>query len=276
VFQNSFERYNGEILAETAKIADLTTTDRLPEKVPTCPEWTSLQLIAHLGQALAWPFVLVGERHTEFVPPSGVSDGRDAWSDSVASLAKASDILLDPLRRSAQLIDLAHRLVSTLHEAGPDVPVWVPFGAKAARYWAHWTLFELSVHRADVELMLGRTASFQLAPELAIDLLDGFVTPLTKPETEPFFSPLRAGLRGNGDILFLEATDAPTEGHWLITLTPDGVEWTRARGTSDVSVRGRAADLLLLMKGRIKAEPPHLEVTGDARLIRHWQAHAIA
>ena len=54
---------------------------------------------------------------------------------------------------------------------------------------------------------------------------------------------------------------------------PSGLAWERARGPADVTVRGRAADLLLVLTRRA-APAGRVEVDGDERLLAHWLDHS--
>jgi hypothetical protein len=80
---------------------------------------------------------------------------------------------------------------------------------------------------------------------------------------------LRA-LEGAGQTLHLHATDA--DGEWMITLDPDGYTWEHGHGKGTVAVRGRAADLLLLLYGRTAPTEDTFQVFGDTALLAHWRS----
>ena len=81
-----------------------------------------------------------------------------------------------------------------------------------------------------------------------------------------------AKLRGQGQTLCFGCTD--TDVDWAVTLGPDGYTWRRGNGEADVSVRGAAADLLLLAYGRRRPDDPRFERSGDEQVLRHWLAHS--
>lgn len=120
---------------------------------------------------------------------------------------------------------------------------------------------ETVIHRADAALALQRPT--EIASDLAADgiteLLQIIPYVLEKPDT--------VGLLGVGQSLHLHAIDTgldPT-GEWTLSGTADGLLWEHAPRTSDVTVRGRAADLLLLLNRRIPADDPRVEILGARR-----------
>jgi hypothetical protein len=127
---------------------------------------------------------------------------------------------------------------------------------------------ETVIHRADASLALQR--STEIASDLAADgiteLLQIIPYVLEKPDT--------VGLLGVGQSLRLHAIDAgpsPT-GEWTLAGTADGRLWEHARRTSDVTVRGRAANLLLLLNRRISAGDPRVEILGNRTVLDAWLA----
>ncbi|WP_411136094.1 hypothetical protein [Streptomyces sp. C10] len=123
-------------------------------------------------------------------------------------------------------------------------------------------------HRAAVAT---ETAAF---PALATDGVDEFLANL------PFatsFAPHVARLRGKGATLRFRCTD--TDGDWLVRLRPDGFGAEPRTGdaaavSADAGVRGTAADLLLLVYGRLDRGADTVETTGDEELLTRWFANS--
>jgi hypothetical protein len=66
-------------------------------------------------------------------------------------------------------------------------------------------------------------------------------------------------LRGDGQTLHFHATDPGLSGtgEWLVTRAPSGVNVARGHGQADITVRGPAASLLLILtRGLPPSDPP--------------------
>ncbi|MEJ8651050.1 SCP2 sterol-binding domain-containing protein [Streptomyces sp. MS1.AVA.3] len=96
----------------------------------------------------------------------------------------------------------------------------------------------------------------------------------------PFATPFAPGvahLRGNGETLLFRCTDTPeAHGDWLVRLRPDGFRAERQpvgaadTATADAAVSGAAADLLLLLYGRLDRGSEAFESHGDEELLSRW------
>jgi hypothetical protein len=127
---------------------------------------------------------------------------------------------------------------------------------------------ETVIHCADAALALQR--STEIASDLAADgiteLLQIIPYVLEKPDT--------VGLLGVGQSLHLHAIDAgpsPTV-EWTLAGTADGLLWEHPHRTSDITVRARAANLLLLQNRRIPAGDPRVEILGNRTVLDAWLA----
>lgn len=141
-----------------------------------------------------------------------------------------------PDERSAWLREGARRLGQTVRQVGPRTGVWSWSNDKTAGFWLRRITHDTLVHRLDAEL---------------------------------------AELRGDGETLQFHATDSGlgVAGEWLVRRTPSGLAWEQGHGRADVAVRGRAADLLLVLTRRA-APGARVEVVGDQRLFAHWLEHS--
>lgn len=144
------------------------------------------------------------------------------------------------------------------------------------RFWARRMLFETLLHRADAELALGLRPAIDRT--VAVDGIDEFLVNLP---LATFFAPKVANLRGPDRTIGFRATDG--DDGWLVRLRPDGfgLDGTRPAtdtvvpaGTADAIVRGTAADLLLLVYGRLPHAAEVFTVEGDEQLLAHWFANS--
>jgi hypothetical protein len=88
-----------------------------------------------------------------------------------------------------------------------------------------------------------------------------------------YFAPGLAELRGDDECIALHATD--TDATWLIRLVPAGYAWDWSSGPADVTLRGRAADLLLGLYRRREADDAgRFAREGDLALLDRFLAHA--
>src|SRR2546423_2570363 len=129
-------------------------------------------------------------------------------------------------------------------------------------------LHEISVHRGDLEIALGRSPEYD--PALAVDGVDEFLTVL------PFaasFEPRIRALTGDGETLHLHATDGDTvsrPAEWLITLEPIGFRWSHTHAKGAAAVRGPVSELYLFAWGRRPPRAMEIEGLGAPTLPDHW------
>ncbi|MEV6206233.1 maleylpyruvate isomerase family mycothiol-dependent enzyme [Kitasatospora sp. NPDC051914] len=239
---------------ETARFAAAVRGADFATPVPSCPGWTLADLVRHAGSVQRWFSMLLHGRIQE--PPRSrdvdlqLPAGDGGWADWLAgSAAVAAD---------------AFRAV------GPDTPMWAWGADQHARFWARRMLFETLVHRVDAELALGVRPEIDRA--LAVDGVDEFLVNLP---FAGFFAPKVAGLRADGRTIRFRTTDGDAD--WLVRLRPDGFGLDPAddgSGTADATVRGAAADLLLLVYGRLSLGADAVAYEGDGELLAHWFANS--
>ena len=58
----TLERYGQALVDQTAKFAETAYQATVDAPVPTCPEWTSSQLVEHVGQTQHWVASIVEQR----------------------------------------------------------------------------------------------------------------------------------------------------------------------------------------------------------------------
>ncbi len=217
--------------------------------VPTCPDWTVRDLVAHQGMVHRWAAALVrGEQDID--PDAFEAEGRDE---------------LDPLEWLRDgVIDLA----DTLTHAPADTRALVFLNdAPAPReFWARRQCHETTVHAVDaMAAALGRSphpAETWIDADLAVDgideLLGGF---LTRP---------RSRLRCDEEaVLVVGPDDAPD--WWRVDLGPGPAVTTRRTGPrsdGDWVLNGGAVDLYLSLWNR--TERPALDGTWRDRAAVTW------
>ncbi|MFD5633038.1 maleylpyruvate isomerase family mycothiol-dependent enzyme [Streptomyces sp. NPDC127077] len=242
--------HRAAIAVETARfVAALENADPATA-VPSCPGWTLADLVRHTGSVQRWFSALLHARVQ--APPR--------TRDVDLRLPERWDGYADWLAESATVA--AEAFAAT----GPDLPMWAWGVDQHARFWARRMLFETLVHRFDAERALGLPATIDRT--VSVDGIDEFLVNL------PFatsFAPDVANLRGPDRTIRFRTTDG--DGDWLVRLRPDGFGLDAsgaATGSADATVRGSAADLLLLVYGRLDREAEAVEHEGDEDLLTLW------
>lgn len=227
-----------------AMVAFVRYADRagLRAAVPSCPEWTVRDLVAHQGMVHRWAAALL-RGASEVDPDAWEAEGREA---------------ADPLD---WLRDGVIELVETIVRAPEDVraPVFLNDAPAPREFWARRQCHETTVHAVDaLSAALGRlpvAGETWIDHDVAVDgideLLAGF---LTRP---------RSRLRCDEDaVLVVAPQDAPD--WWRVELGPRPAVTQRRRGPRDTAVgpgpdwvvEGSAVDLYLTLWNR--AERPRL------------------
>ncbi|MFJ9535737.1 maleylpyruvate isomerase family mycothiol-dependent enzyme [Streptomyces sp. NPDC101225] len=242
------------VAAETARFVAAVQGADPATAVPGCPGWTLADLIKHTGSVQRWFSVLLKARVQE--PP------RTREVD--LRLPEREDGYADWLAQSATVAEDAFAATD------PNTPMWAWGADQHARFWARRMLFETVLHRADAELALGRRPVVDRA--LAVDAIDEFLVNLP---FAGFFAPKVSNLRAPDRALLFRTTDG--DDAWLVRLRPDGFGLDAApaaAGSADATVRGSAADLLLLVYGRLNWEGAAFTHDGDGGLLADWFANS--
>ncbi|MFF3737239.1 maleylpyruvate isomerase family mycothiol-dependent enzyme [Streptomyces sp. NPDC002566] len=246
--------HRAAVAEETARFVAVIKDADMGTAVPGCPGWTLADLVKHAGSVQRWFSVLLRARIQE--PPRTrevdlrLPDHEDGYADWLAESATVA----------------ADAFAAT----DPDLPMWAWGADQHARFWARRMLFETLVHRADAELALGRRPAVDRAA--AVDGIDEFLVNLP---FAAFFAPKVANLRGPDRTIRFHTTDG--DDAWVIRLRPDGFGLDTAHpaeAAADATVRGTAADLLLLLYGRVPHDAEALTREGDEELLSHWSANS--
>ncbi|WP_339133982.1 maleylpyruvate isomerase family mycothiol-dependent enzyme [Streptomyces sp. f51] len=246
--------HRAAIMVETARfVAALENADSTTP-VPSCPGWTLADLVKHTGSVQRWFSALLHARVQE--PPR--------TRDVDLRLPEQWEGYADWLADSATVAAVAFAATD------PDLPMWAWGVDQHARFWARRMLFETLLHRVDAEEALGLRPTVDRP--LAVDGVDEFLVNL------PFagsFAPGVANLRGPDRTIRFRATDG--DGDWLVRLRPDGFGLDpsgAAAGSAEATVRGTAANLLLLVYGRLDRHAEGVECEGDEDLLTLWFANS--
>jgi uncharacterized protein (TIGR03083 family) len=244
------ERYCDALEHEVARVADAVRGADLATPVPTCPDWSLADLLEHTGIVQRWAAEMVRQLSPERLD-------RQRMDVPVP----------EPAARADWLADGAADVVGAFRSADPDAPMWAWGADKHARFWPRRMLHETTVHRADVELALGRDPMIEA--DVAVDGIDELLENLPHAVN---FRPHLQKLRGNGESLHFHCTDS--DGEWTIRLEPDGFRCERDHAKGTVAVRGGAADLLLLLYRRREPSGDRFDRFGDATVLAWWLEHS--
>lgn len=223
----------------------------LSTKVPSCPGWTMLDLIHHLGTMYG--------------------SVRSHVSRGVTSRPESAGTHTDDLPTGAAAIqwwaDEYDALLALLDQLDPQMPAWnwAP-QSKQVAFWQRRMAHETAVHRWDAQTAIGRTEPIEtkLAVDGVTEVLDTWLP-----------AGRRSGPRDRSGVVQLTATDVGQE--WFIRLRGAGVALLDTGTWLDhddpharALARGNASDLNLALWGRIPFEV--LEVSGDAGLLASLRA----
>ncbi|WP_280271759.1 maleylpyruvate isomerase family mycothiol-dependent enzyme [Nocardia wallacei] len=233
------------LLSETDLLADLYLSADPATPVPTCPDWTLANLVAHVGRATRWAAATIAARTTAPIDIREVPGIRRPH---------------DPDEAARWLRGGARAMLDNLATTGDDTPVWTTTGTvRPAAWWVRRLLHEATVHRADATLALGR--EFVLAPALAADGLSEFLGVVA-------WVPHLGTALDEGTSLRLQAHD--TDDTWTIHRSGDRITFTDSGAPATLTLRGTATDLFLLLLRRIPAGTAGLDTSGDLAVLTAW------
>jgi uncharacterized protein (TIGR03083 family) len=233
------ESYLDAIRDESAELIEAAESAGMETPVPSCPEWTVAELLAHVGTVQRWAAGLVESRAAE---PN--------WNRDTDHPSEPEALLEWVRQGSARLLDV-------LDSTPSDATMWTFTGPGKPEFWLRRQAHEISMHRVDAQLAADRVTPIDA--ELARDGIDEFLDVIIMLR-------LRDRLIGTGETLHFHCTDG--DGEWLVRLTPEGPDVERAHAKGDVAVRGTASDLLMVIRNRGGLD--RVEVFGNTELLALW------
>jgi uncharacterized protein (TIGR03083 family) len=243
--------YSAALIEQNRLLADVLLGADPAAPVPTCPGWTLLQLLRHVGRGDRWAAQIIRERPAGYLDPRQVPDGRPPDDKAGAR---------------GWLIAGARTVLDAVDEAGSDTEVWTVLGPRPAHWWIRRRLHEATVHRADATFANG--GNYSLSADLSADGIDEWLDRLV---VELAAAPSTA--IDDGATIALHATDLDADsGSWLIRGLPTGIAWNRGRAAGPARARltGSAAELFLALVRRSNVDSARLH--GDAEVWRRWLA----
>lgn len=221
--------------------------DGLSRAVPSCPGWTMLDLIHHLGTIYARVRSHVSRGVTSRPESAGTQETENLPTGAAAIQWWADEF---------------DALVALLDQLDPQMPAWnwAP-QSKQVAFWQRRMAHETAVHRWDAQTAIGRTEPLdtRLAVDGVSEVLDTWLP-----------AGRRRGPTDRAGVVQLTATDVGQE--WFVRLRGAGVAlldtgtWL---GNDDpharALARGSASDLNLALFGRIPFDV--LETSGDTALL---------
>jgi uncharacterized protein (TIGR03083 family) len=232
------DRYLSALVEEANALATAAGRD-LALQVPSCPEWTTADLLYHVGDVY-WSWRRVVEERIQESPygtfaPRPPDDELAAWAAEEARL-----------------------LAIVLEKTDPETAIWTWAPQKNVAFLYRRMTHESAVHRVDAEL--AAAAPRPIASDVAADGIDEFFE---------FFLPADSeALTGPGEAVHLHATDSGDE--WLVTVRDGSLTSERRHAKGDVAVRAPVSDLLLLLWRRVV--PADVEVLGDREALQRFLA----
>ncbi|MGZ3141958.1 maleylpyruvate isomerase N-terminal domain-containing protein [Lentzea chajnantorensis] len=209
--------------------------------VPTCPEWTVLELVRHIAEVHTWAGTCVVTEPAAGRPewPKAPRDWDEAlawWDNGLATL------------------------VQRLREVPADRPAWTFHGPQVAGFWARRQAHETSVHRLDAQLAIGHDLpSLVFGTEFAADGVDEFLTVMMPRQLV-----LGRTVEVTGRVL-VHAADAGRA--WEVWLAPGKAPVVTDVLDSAVDTDATLAGTADAVYRALWARPSHAIVSGDESLL---------
>lgn len=219
----------------------------LAAPVPSCPEWTVLDLVHHVSK-----IYLTVRSHVSRGVTSRPEDHPARELGELPTGAAAVQWWTDEYEALLELFDTLDPQLAAWN--------WAP-QSKQASFWFRRMAHETAVHRWDAQTAVGRVEPIEtaLAADTVAEVLDSWLP-----------AGRRRGPADRTGVVQLVATDAEQE--WFVRLRNEGVALLDTATWLDhddhhtrVLARGTASDLALALWGRVPFDV--LEIAGEASLL---------
>jgi uncharacterized protein (TIGR03083 family) len=242
--------YIGYVSAEGALFAAAAEQGELDVEIPPCPGWDMRQLVRHLGMIHLWAAAIVETGDPRFFEVSDLPDLTEQWPELAAAYPDDPDLVAWYRETLANLVRVFESTPAD-HECPSFLPAPTPL-----TMWTRRQASEIAIHRFDAEMSRGTTSNFD--PQFATDMLDELLSG---------FAPRQREIVVDGErVLHVHADDV--DGHWWLTIGPEGIETSHDGGAADLTITGMAAELYLTMWNRTPDSTVRL--TGDTNLMDLW------
>lgn len=237
--------YIGHLQREGELLADAAGQAGEHAPVPTCPGWTTGDLVRHTSTFHRWAARIVAGPLPGPVP-----------EDPLPHAPTGAELL--PWFRDGH-----DALLRTLRAADPDLECWafLPAAPPPLTFWARRQAHETAMHRVDAESARGG----ELTPFDAAFAADGIDELLTGFHARP-----KSRVRTEHPRT-LRVRPSDTDAVWTVRLSPDAPPHTErsAAAPADCELAGPAQTLYLLLWNRLPLDAA--TITGDPALARLWR-----
>ena len=234
-----------ELAREIDRYVDALASVNVTTPVPSCPDWTVVDLTEHLGTVHRWATRLVNERSSTRIPWAGLTEDGDIFDAS-------------------WLQEGGRALVAALRAANPEDEMWAWGTDQHVRFWSRRQLHETFVHRLDLELASGATS--YIDPAVALDAIDEF---LANMKADRDISPRARAGRGT-ELLRIRSTEPA--GSWSVRLSNDSYDFVDPVEESDAELSGPSHEVLMVILRRRDLAGSNVTVSGDRSLVEYWLA----
>ena len=225
---------------EGTRLIEVVVADPAAD-IPTCPGWQATTLLGHI--ASGWEALRVIVESASIAPPD--------FSVFAAAPEGHDDLVAFAQERHS-------RLVATLAEADPELPLWTWSGEKNAAFYQRRAHLETVVHRVDAELGAGMRTPVD--PAVGIDAVDELFSVMLAGVTESLPS----------GSLHLHQTDG--DGEFMLTVADGTISVSHEHAKGDAALRATGDELMTVMWNRRSLDG--LELFGDRAVVEQWAALA--
>src|SRR6185312_14744945 len=207
------------IVEHTRRLAESAAAAGPDAAVPTTPEWTIADLVAHVGQTQHWVAEIIERRIT----------------DPTQLPTEMAVLPTDPREWQAWLSESAQRVARACSDDALDAPVFNAAGDErtGTQFWMSSVLNETVLHGFDAAIAAGRPVDIDA--DIAAALISNHLAMLTSPTWEMQRPESAHAIRGTGQTLQRLTTDtADDAGAWFVERRPDGATWQSGTQQADV------------------------------------------
>ncbi len=205
--------------------------------VPSCPGWSIMDLVAHVGSYHRWAADLLQDTSQEPRAPYSLNPDPDVT---------LTDWYLDSLELLLMAVDTTD----------PDTPMWTVTVDQRAGDWCRRQAHDLAVHRWDAQHAIGQAQPVD--PERAVDFIDELFE-ATLPYTLPFLG--RAVPKAS---LALQSADGTY--YRRLDGTSERPRLSRTPRPADATLTGNPSELLLTLWRRTTTT-----LSGNRTALTAWQ-----